>query len=511
MPRESDKTTLSEGSRSGAPFFQSEERKESLPRRLLLISFHFPPGGAAGSLRWQKLSRFAAERGWALDVISLHPSALDKVDNGRLQELPPGTRVYGVPMPTRWLEKIERNVWRVYRRIRPAAPQEGVRVGHGGQGADSPGIASKDLRHRFSRDLRRIVATARRGYFAWMDYYTYGAWADEAAKVGFRLLDSESYQVIVTCGPPHMAHETGRRLAQYAGLPLVVDLRDPWRLVQRLADSFDSPVWYRLASRYERRVVEKAALIVMNTARAQKAMQAIYPWKREQIIAVMNGFDEEPLKQPARAKDKFTIAYAGVVYLDRDPRVLLKALAATVTTLRLTPGEISMEFMGHVQSYQHLSMRSLAEAEGVADFVHIFGPGPRDAALEFLSKASVLVSLPQDSDMAIPSKVFEYMQFDAWILAIAQKDSATESLLRGSDASVVAPDDLEGMTGVLTARFKQYRNGARPSALSKTLSIASRRAQAALLFDAIDDLPPVRASNTLQPRSGWTDPQAGMG
>ena len=98
-------------------------------------------------------------------------------------------------------------------------------------------------------------------------------------------------------------------------------------------------------------------------------------------------------------------------------------------------------------------MHSLARAEGIADYVRILGPGPREAALEFLSRASVLASLPQDSNIAIPSKIFEYMQFDAWILAIAQRGSATELLLRDSEASVVAPDDVEGMTTALMSRF----------------------------------------------------------
>ncbi len=100
------------------PFFQAPASGAPLLRRLLLISFHFPPGEAAGALRWQKLSYFAGERGWALDVISLHPSGLGKIDNTRLAELPPGTRVYGVPMPKLLLERIEGLLWRCYRWFR---------------------------------------------------------------------------------------------------------------------------------------------------------------------------------------------------------------------------------------------------------------------------------------------------------------------------------------------------------------------------------------------------------
>ena len=97
----------------------------------------------------------------------------------------------------------------------------------------------------------------------------------------------------------------------------------------------------------------------------------------------------------------------------------------------------------------------------------------------------MLLSLPQDSDMAIPSKIFEYMQYDAWILALAERDSATERLLRGSNADVVASQDLEGLTTVLRKRYLQYACGERPTRLA-TDPRYSRREQARRLFDAIE-------------------------
>src|SRR4029450_9367350 len=63
-------------------------------RRLLLLSYHFPPGQSVGALRWQQLSFHAAEHGWGLDVITLHPSSVSDPDMRRAARLTPGTRVY---------------------------------------------------------------------------------------------------------------------------------------------------------------------------------------------------------------------------------------------------------------------------------------------------------------------------------------------------------------------------------------------------------------------------------
>src|SRR5262249_47448835 len=160
---------------------------------------------------------FAAERGWRLDVISVHPSALGKVDNSRLKELPPGTRVFGVPMPELAVERVERFLWRCYRWLRPtradAQQVSAISVpAHATAGPMIESATSEGKRDRLFRRIGELVGVARRGYFAWMDYHVHTEWANEVARLGQRLLQSEKYDAIITCGPPHMAHEAGRRL-----------------------------------------------------------------------------------------------------------------------------------------------------------------------------------------------------------------------------------------------------------------------------------------------------------
>jgi len=104
----------------------------------------------------------------------------------------------------------------------------------------------------------------------------------------------------------------------------------------------------------------------------------------------------------------------------------------------------------------------------------------------------MLVTLPQDSDMAIPAKIFDYMQFDAWLLALADDGSATEQLLRGSTADVVAPDAIDTIAGLLHLRYLQHLRGEWPERLA-TDPRYSRREQADRLFvalEAIAGVPP---------------------
>ncbi len=188
----------------------------------------------------------------------------------------------------------------------------------------------------------------------------------------------------------------------------------------------------------------------------------------------MNGYDEEAVPR-SRHGGRFTIAYAGTIYLDRDPRPLFRAVAEVVRCLGFGPEALGVELMGEVKSHDGIPIEAIAREAGIEAFVRTRPPRPRRAVMEFLADATLLLSLPQDSDMAIPSKIFEYMAFDAWILALASPESATELLLRHTSADVVSPDDVHAVAKVLQCRYQQYRQGQRPSRLAQNSTAGASR------------------------------------
>ena len=99
----------------------------------------------------------------------------------------------------------------------------------------------------------------------------------------------------------------------------------------------------------------------------------------------------------------------------------------------------------------------------------------------------MLVSLPQSLHMAIPSKIYEYMAFEAWLLALARAESATAELLADSPARVVDPDDGDGLRACLDDLYARHRRGERPPVLARDARFG-RRAQAAKLLERLAGL-----------------------
>jgi hypothetical protein len=464
-----------------SPFF--EAGGDGATRRLLLLAYHFPPSQTAGALRWQKLSRFAAERGFALDVITRDPAQLSTADTARLADLPAGTRVFAVRDDEPWILGPERSLRALLERVRAPRPSST-------NGATSAGRATRNghgpiaIRREALRWPPRSPRDVVRAYGSWLYHAAEQVWADRALSLGMRLSRHQRYDAVVSCGPPHMPHEAARRIARRRGLPFVMDLRDPWSLLPDLNQHYASALWFAIAERHERRAVRDATLVVMNTEPARDAMREKYPEARDRIVAVLNGYDDEPVPA-SRHGARFTIAYAGSLYMNRDPRLLFRAARRVIEELSLSPTQFAMAFIGNTETYGGTPLVELAREEGVAPFVETGGPRPRSEALQFLADATMLVNLPQDATLCVPSKVFEYMQFSAWVLALEPKGSATERVLRNTTADVVAPDDVDGIARVLRARYREFAAGRRPTRIATT-DRYSRRHQAALLFESLE-------------------------
>ena len=447
-------------------------------RRLLLITYHFPPSREVGALRWRRFARFAVDRGWALDVFTLDPDHLAGADPDSLEELPAAVRVWGV-----------REAMLPFERLRQHLRSFGRRTPTPGRDAGA-GRRPDSLRNGELRSPLAGLRNALRAVNAWRDYARGDAWGRAVETAVQRVSRDVRYDAVVTCGPPHMVHTAGQRIAAARGAPFVMDMRDPWSLLTRISESVASPVWRAFAQRREREAVAAAALVVANTEPSRAAMQNRYPAARDRVVAVWNGYDEEP-PIPSQRGSSFVIGFAGTIYLDRDPRPLFRAAGRVIREFGLEPDQFRLEFMGEVAAFDGVALDTMATEEGIGGFVRVLPAGTRAEAMRFMAGASMLVSLTRDTDTAIPWKVFEYARFDAWLLALAPHGSATELVLQGSGADVISPHDVDAIAAVLRVRYAAHRRGERPTRphLGETFS---RRTQAHRFFDELERRIPSR-------------------
>jgi hypothetical protein len=446
-------------------------------RRLLLVSYHFPPDQSVGALRWRKLARLLEERGWVLDVITNAHAAGSVLPPEDAADLPSGTRVWQVRSPEAQFHYPEQLAARLKSRLKRR------RSTARGQPPRDPGTprtrsdASWDLASW--RGYLRLYFTAREALKTWF-------WARRIMKTARRVVQPGSHAAIISSGPPHAWHTAGRYIATRTGIPFVMDLRDPWSTRNVLSSYFATPAWLKWSRAQEARAIAAAGLVLTNTDNLREEMANAFPEAEDRLLTVMNGYDEDPLP-PTAYPARFTISYLGAIYSGRDPRPLFGGVAAAARDLGLTPQDLEIQLVGNVETYRRIPVRDLVAAEGVDDFVHLRPRVSRAEAMQIMARSHILVSLPWEDRVSVPAKLFEYMRFHAWILAFGYPDSAVERLFRGKDADLLLPDDVAGVRDAVKRRYLQFQQGERPRPLSDDTRY-SRRFQAERLATALTRL-----------------------
>lgn len=442
-------------------------------RRVLLVAYHFPPSSLVGALRWEKLVATLAAHNFEFDVLTLDPSQVSTLDEVRLGRLPASVRVLGVKHRIPIASRAWSALAKLTGRLRRASPSNATsRRSATTPTADVGGAAPVPLNRRL-----RMAINSR------LDVATELAWGLSAARIGERLHEAHRYDAVICSGPPHYAMHAGFLLNRRVGLPFIADFRDPWSLAESSTGTYDVKFMRESARTFEARIVSSAALITMNTEAASVEMRKFYRSSAERIVTVMNGSDpEDYVESPTR--ERFTLLYAGSLYLQRDPRVLFRSCAALVTEFSLTPTQFAIQFLGPSERYEGKLVTEIATEFGLGAHCIVSGLVPRSEALRLSATATQLVCLPDGQSLTIPAKLFEYVQLDAWILAFAEPSSAMALALEGTHADVVAPNDIEAASRILRARWIEFSGGVRPTAVGSDGRFL-RSAQALKLLDAL--------------------------
>jgi glycosyltransferase involved in cell wall biosynthesis len=253
-------------------------------RRLLIITYHFPPSAASGSFRLLGFARHLPKCNWQVAVVAPPGLPWEPDDPELAKQIPLETIVHPAP----------------YRRT------------------------------RWNKPLRRLAP--------------YAIWLRTALPACVRAVREACPAAVLTSGPPHWVHLCGLHLRRWHGIPWVADFRDPWVS----ASAFPLQGWFRQRwqGMWERKVLRRADAILANAEHACERLKAAFPHWQEKIFTVPNGFDPESFADPAPNGDRaeIQIVHSGEVYAGRDPRGFLDALQMLVKPPLLKP--IAATFLG---------------------------------------------------------------------------------------------------------------------------------------------------------------------
>jgi len=268
------------------------------------------------------------------------------------------------------------------------------------------------------------------------------AWAPFARSRALALQRRRGFDCVITTSPPESAHAVGMALHR-RGVPWVADVRDAWTF-ESLRPAYPTAAQRRLDSWLERRWLGGADAVVCVSA------PAVEDLRRRQItepLLIANGWDPEPeaaagasgptgLLDPDRISLVYTGRFGGY---GRDPRSLIEAIRLLARQQAEAAAKLELVIAGPItQAESELFAADLSPARVV-----VAGSleRPRALALQHEADALLLVAQPTRSQL-LNIKLFEYLASGRPILALAGDTEAGRIVERVGGETVRADDPV---------------------------------------------------------------------
>jgi len=430
-------------------------------RRVLIVSFLFPPLNDIGALRIGKFAKYLPQFGWEPIVLTV-----DRV-KGRPQTLP--------------VEVDEANIIRTpYFALSPFIRYRLVGDANASSQEIAKGLSWGQRAYRLIRLMRFIYLRPEVSFFIDEPW----GWYLHALRRGVEILNKYKVDIIFSTFSPSMSHLIASRLHQRTGTPWVAEFRDHWSLNPILNKS--RPFQF-LEEQFEKIIMKNSNLLVTVSETLAKELEALHSKK---TITIPNGFDEEDYTGDVSLTANFTITYTGYIYSGKsDPTPLFQAIAELRQEGRISPDDLEVRFFGRNAAE---TLSPSIKKYRVQELVRIYGFVPFKESIKNQKESTVLLLLGWNDPRgkgAYTAKIFEYLGAARPVLAIAFKGGEIDRLLARTGCGILATEVRE-IKGILLKWLDEFKRYGRISSYynpnQEIIKHYTRREQARKLAIAFD-------------------------
>jgi glycosyltransferase involved in cell wall biosynthesis len=356
--------------------------------KALFVAYQYPPeASSSGVLRPLKFSRYLAEFGWNVAVLTAREEDYPRRDDSLKAQIPDAVSLY----------------------------------------------------RAFCPDSRRYLSVKGKSLsiFSFPDRYV--GWLPFAYRRGMEAVRREHPRLIWSTSPLSTTNLVAYLLKQRTGLPWIADFRDPW-----VDNSLSG--WKRTGNCFlERKVMHGADGIVVTTDwMKEDLLNRIPDLDGGKIHVIYNGYDEsdfDGLAAGPRAEgEPFRLVYTGGLHpLFRNPEPLFQAVAKLRDEGALPAEGIALDFYGCSDYLSADPCREAVRRLGLDEVVRDRGRVSHRESLQVLFDADALILL-QDSEITrpmIPAKAFEYLRVGRPVLSLTSEGATADLVERFPQVSLV--------------------------------------------------------------------------
>ena len=398
------------------------------PKKILIITYYWPPAGGPGVQRWLKFVKYLPEFNIQPIVYIPENPTYPIIDHGLESEVSEKAII------------LKNKIFEPYGLASFFGKNKTKKI--------SSGIIPNQKKQSF---LEKTLLWVRGNLFIPDARFL---WVKPSVKYLKKYIKENNIDTIVTSGPPHSLHLIGLQLKKDLNITWFADFRDPWTTIGyhkalKLSSSAE-----KKHKALEAAVLNSADTIIVTSKTTKTEFQAI---TSKPIEIITNGYDAEKIeKQPL--DEKFTLAHIGSFLSERNPTILWQALQELVSENPNFKNDFRLKLIG-ATSQEVLD--TISEFK-LKDYVQNLGYVSHQEAVEQQRKSQVLLLIEINSTATksiIPGKLFEYMVSERPIIAIGPKGSDFAEIITATNTGVFFTyDEKEKLKALLLKYYQEYQN-----------------------------------------------------
>jgi glycosyltransferase involved in cell wall biosynthesis len=400
-------------------------------KKVLIITYYWPPAGGSAVYRWLKFSKYLREFGWEPIIYTAENGEYAELDPANEKDIPEGITIIKQPI---W------EPYQLYKRFIGQKKTEKVNVGF--------------LTEKKKPALAERISVWIRGNFFIPDARCF--WVKPSVAYLSEWLNKNPVDALISSGPPHSMHLIAMELKKRHALPWIADFRDPWTKIDFYNELYLSGFADRKHHRLEKQVVLNADCVVTVGNQMREEFEALGAKK---VIVITNGFDTaDTIEGVAEMDQKFTLSHFGTVNKARNPELLWQVLSDLVKKDPDFAASLELKFVGRMDQMvrESISKYQLENFVTKTDFL------PHHDVIRMQRQSQVLLLLINQTHNAggiLTGKFFEYLAAQRPVLAIGPPSGDVANILHESGAGVIVNfDDYDGLKNRLLDYYDQYKN-----------------------------------------------------
>lgn len=401
-------------------------------KKVLIITYYWPPSGGSGVQRWLKMSKYLPEFGWQPVIYTADNAEYPVEDHSLEKDIHPETVV---------LKQQIIEPYNFYKRFLGVKKEEKIKAGFINEG-------------KKKSSWKENISLWVRGNFFIPDARC--LWIKPSVKYLLNYLKDNPVDAIISTGPPHSMHLIAMKLHEKTNIPWLADFRDPWTEIDFYQDLHLTRCADRKHHKLEHEVLTKANKVVTVGWSCAEGLDKLGAEKAE---VVANGFDLEINSETMPHSSKFTISHIGVIPPNRNSENLWAVLGELASENEEFASSLEIKLIGQVDR----SVINSIENNKLQDNLNQIPYLSHDEAIAEQQKSSLLLLLLNNVPAAkgiMTGKLFEYLAARRPILVIGPEDGdAAKVLDETKSGKAIDFDDKEKMKKTIFEYFNDFKEG----------------------------------------------------